>query len=138
MESESSASIAKRRAQSLRQVSAELILAGAFVAAIFFGVELVDSNSPGYLRALAVLLPIIVLTLWWGFYSAYIMKLEEFQQTIATRSIAIACGATLWFTTTYGILAFYVNVPKLPLVMVAPLAASAYGIIRVAFALKYR
>ncbi len=138
MESESSASVAKRRARFLRQFSAEFILASAFVAAVFFGVKLVDGNSPNYLRGLAALLPVIVLTLWWCFYSVHIMRLEEFYQTIAIRSIAIACAATLWLTTAYGFMALYMNVPEMPLVMVAPLTTSVYAIIRGAFTLKYR
>jgi len=138
MEPESSVSVARRRARSLRRVGIEFILASAFVAAILFGVELVDRHSPGYLRGLAILLPVVILTLWWLFYSAHIKGLEEFQQTIAIRSLAIACGATLWVTTAWGLTTLYLSVPPLPLEMVAPLAAFIYAIIRVAFVFRYR
>jgi len=138
MESESQASITRRRMRSLRRFGLEFALAGAFVIAVLWGHETVDRHSSSYLRCIAILLPVFVLTLWWSFYSAHIKGLEEFEQTIATRSIAIACAITLWIITALGLATIYMDLQTLPLVMVAPLAAFVYAIIRAVFMLKYR
>ena len=68
----------------------------------------------------------------------HIKALGEFERAIATRSLAISCGVTLWITTAWGLAALFMGVPVLPLALAAPLAAGVYAIIRVIFMIRYR
>lgn len=138
MEPESTASKANRRARILRQQLTEFALAAIFIAAFFIGDRMAESTSSFLTKSIAFLLPVIALTIWWAFYANHIKSLREFEQVIATRSLAIACGVTLWVTTSWGLAALFIGVPVLPLALAAPLAAVVYAIVRVVFMIRYR
>lgn len=138
MKEESLASKRSRSIKTMKLLCVELGIAAGFVATIFFGHQYASEDASATLKFLAVLLPILVLSIWWMFYSFYIRNLGEFEQSIAIRSIAIACAITLWITTAWGLTAIYMNTPALPLVFIAPIAHSIYGIVRVFFTIRYR
>ncbi len=139
MEPESSASKARRRTQSRRHSAIELAIAAAFVGAVFIGDRIAESGAPSSaMKILAAGLPIAILTIWWAFYAAHIKALGEFERNIATQSLAIACGVTLWITTAWGLIILFAGAPALPLAMVAPLAALIYAVIRAIFTIRYR
>lgn len=139
MEPESAVSVARRRARALRRQSIEVLIAIAFVGAVLFGGRIAQAEGAGLaLKALALGLPLVVLTGWWAFYAWLIKSLGEFEQAIATRSLAISCGATLWITTAWGLAVMFAGIPALPLVMIAPLAAAIYGFVRIFYFFFYR
>lgn len=122
----------------MRHHMIELALATAFVAAIFISGQLTKDAPTFFAKGAAVALPVIALTAWWLFYAKFVKGLGEFEQAIATKSLAIACGVTLWITTSWGLATIFMDAPALPLVMAAPLAAIIYSIIRIIFAIRYR
>jgi len=139
MESESSASKAKRRARSFQRHGTEFVLAAAFVGAVYIGGRITQTEGTGpVLKVAAVALPLVVLTGWWAFYALLINSLDEFERAMATRSLAISCGATLWITTAWGLAVAFVGAPALSLAMVAPLAVVIYSLVRVFFVFYYR
>lgn len=139
MEPESPASKAKRRARAFRRHGIELVLAAAFVGAVLLGDQIAQAEEAGFaLKAVALGLPLIVLTGWWALYALHIMSLGEFERAIAMRSLAISCGVTVWITTAWGLAAMFAGVPALPLVMIAPLAAVIYGLVCVFYFFFYR
>ncbi len=139
MEPETAASKKKRHAQRIRSSVIEIALAVVFLGAVFFA-DSVTNNSPTNisLRLVAVGLPIFLLTVWWCFYVRQISALDEFERSIATRSLAVACAVTIWITTAWGLVSLIVGVAALPLVMIAPLAALIYSLVRVLLAFGYR
>lgn len=139
MEPHSSATGAKRRVQKIWKLSGELILAGAFTGSILWARSILSASGPGSLAAiLGIVLPILILTVWWAHIIFMIRRMDELEQAIETRSMAMACAATVWITTVWGMLQLFVGAPKLPLVMVAPLAAIIYGVIRFIVGVRYR
>lgn len=118
---------------------AEGILAGMFVVSIALlapAPEVKEAFS--FVKFMTALPVIIILTLWWALHVKRITQLDELQRTIELRSLAIACGVILWITTVWGVMSIWGGMPELPLVIVAPLAAVVYGIIRTVINLRYR
>ena len=138
MEPESDAARRKRRNKRIRYTLTELVIVAGFVAAIFLSRALAQEEAPLALKLVAVALPIGVLTGWWYFYYRHIRSLGEFEQVIATRSLAIAFGITLWIATAWGLLSVLVGAPALPAMMIAPLAAIVYSVTQGIFMLLYR
>ncbi|WDI32545.1 hypothetical protein PUV54_04970 [Hyphococcus flavus] len=139
MEQESSASKSKRRARVLRRSATEVFFAMLFVAAVLIG----DRSASGqdaalYMKILAVGLPLLVVTVWWLFYAKLITSLGEFERAMATRSLAISCGVTLWVTTAWGLAIEFAGAPGLSLALIAPLAAIIYSVTRAIFHFVYR
>jgi hypothetical protein len=139
METEPSAVGASRRAQKIWKLSGELLLASAFAGSILWARSIVDASGPGSPAAvLGIVLPILVLTGWWVHIIIAIRRMDELEQAIEVRSMAMACAATVWITTVWGMMQVFAGAPGLPLVMVAPLAAVIYGVIRFAVGVRYR
>ena len=114
---------------------AEIGLALAFAASIFWGRS---HHMHGGSGVIAVIPTIVLLTAWWASIVISIRRLDELQQAIETRSLAIAGGLTVWITIVWGFLQLALEVPELPLFMVGPLAAMIYGGIRLIVGVKYR
>ena len=125
--------------RSLRYAIGECLIAAGFIGAVFGARLIIEADSYGPIVKIAALTPaIIALTVWWGLYARRIRGLDELEQKIETRSIAVAGGLTIWITTAWGLLAYFALAPGLPLVFVAPLAGAIYGAVRLLVALRYR
>jgi hypothetical protein len=122
----------------MRRYGAELALSVAFIGALLLTNKIPGADTSLALGLLAVLAPALVLTLWFGFYVVTLRSMDELEQAMETRSLAIACGVTLWITTVWGVAGLALGVSVLPLVFVAPLAAAIFGIVRVIVGLRYR
>lgn len=139
MEPESDNSKVARRARKLREIAGELALVAAFLGSVLLARE-ISTGDRGSLvmNSLAAAFPIAVLSVWWVFIALKIRKLDEFERSIETRSMAIACAVTVWTTTVWGLISVFVGAPEMPLVLTAPLAAAAYGVIRTVLVFGYR
>lgn len=125
--------------RNLRYAIWECLIAAGFIGSVFGARLVIEAGPFSPIVKIAALLPaIIALTVWWGLYAQRILGLDELEQKIETRSIAVAGGLTIWITTAWGLLAFFAVAPGLPLVFVAPLAGAIYGAVRLAVALRYR
>ncbi len=128
-----------RRARVLWRRIGELGLASAFAASIFWARPVLSGNDAGSAAAIAgIVLPIVILSAWWVHIIFAIRRMDELEQAIEMRSMAMACAATVWITTVWGMLQLFAGAPELPLVMVAPLAAVIYGVIRFIVGVRYR
>lgn len=123
--------------RAVKLILVEFSFAAAFVVAIFWGDHQADITSGSITRIAAVAVPIVILTAWWIFYARHISGLGEFERAVATRSLAVACGVTIWVTTVWGIISLILDAPALPLVLVAPVAVVIYSVIRSLFMRKY-
>lgn len=122
LESETQASIAKRRREKWRHVVNQLVFAGLFVAAMIIPERLSSNVSSAGMKLLTAGLPILVVSAWTWAIIAHVRKLEEFERTLAVNSFAITFGAFLWAITCYEIFALSMDVPTLPMVLLAPAA----------------
>lgn len=139
MEPESDTSRAARNARKLREIAGQLALVVAFIASVLVAREIsADDRGSVAVRSLAAAFPIAVLSVWWVFLALKIRKLDEFERSIETQSMAIACAVTVWITTVWGLISVFVGAPEMPLVLTAPLAAAIYGVIRAVLVLGYR
>lgn len=139
MEAESSAGRASRRRKALRRYAIEASLAVAFVAAMLVAGPIIKNAEAGaYLRLVAVILPATVLTIWFAAYYFAIRAMDELEQAMEMRSLAIACGITFWATTIWGLSNLALATPVLPIALIAPLAAAIFGVVRVIVGVRYR
>lgn len=139
MEPESAAGKASRRAKGIKRYFSEFLLALAFVGAMFVARGILRAEEQSlWLRIVAVALPGLVLTLWFAAYVFAIRAMDELEQAMETRSLAIACGVTLWITTVWGLSTIAFGAPSLPLGLIAPLAAAVFGIVRLLVGVRYR
>ncbi len=139
MQPESEQSKSKRRARRFRRAAVEGVIAASFVIAVIIGDRLIgDGGASLSVRWLAAGLPIIVLSFWWVHLAREIRKLDEFEQSVEIRALAIAGAVTVWIATAWGIVSLIVGAPALPLAMTAPLAAIIFGAIRQIIVFSYR
>lgn len=139
METESPAGRAARRTKGIRRYLVEAVLAFSFVGAMLVSSAIVKSDAAGpLLRLVAVALPGLVLTVWFAAYVFAIRAMDELEQAMETRSLAIACGVTLWGTTIWGLSNVALGTPVLPVALVAPFAAMIFGVVRVIVGVRYR
>jgi hypothetical protein len=138
MESHSSVPRSKRRGRQLRYIAAELGAAGAFVVALLVATRAFETPAPAFARVAAILALVAVLPIWFALYVAHIRGLDELERSIEYRSLALACGVTIFVTTAWGLGGAFLGLPTLPLVFVAPLAAALYGVVRFAIGAGYK
>lgn len=79
-----------------------------------------------------------VLTGWFVFYARKLKRMDELEQALEMKSLALSCALTIWITTLWGVVSLLSAIQPLPLIFIAPLAASIYGLARLAFAIAYR
>jgi|GEM_PF-3778029 len=138
MEPESKESIARRQRRVITLHAAEIALAGSFVLSVIAADRIAEHAGGLILRLVALVLPVLFLTLWFSFYAWYIRSLSDFEQSIATRALAIAFGLTVWVATIWGLCDVFLQAPTLPLTLIAPLAAVIYAVSRGLLAASYR
>ncbi len=128
LESETQASIAKRRKEKWRHTFTQFVFAGLFAASMLFPEALSLGSGTGA-KLLSAGLPILVLTAWTWALVAHIRKLEEFEQTLAVNSLAITFGALLWAITCYEIITIFWQGPSFPAVLLVPVAIVIWHVI---------
>jgi hypothetical protein len=117
----------------------EVALALAFVAAMLFAGPIIrSSDAGGLLRLAAIAAPVTVLTIWFAAYFFAIRSMDELEQAMETRSLAIACGVTIWLVTVLGLSNLAMGTPAPALAFVAPLAAVVFGVTRAIVGIRYR
>jgi hypothetical protein len=136
LENETPAAAAARRSRRLRQWLAEAAFGGAFLLAAFGAGRIADIG--GALSIAAVAVAIAVLTAWFAAYIAWHRRLDEFGRALDLRAVALAGVAVIWFTTAWGLAETFLRAPDLPIVLLAPLAAFLYAVIRAFAASTYR
>ena len=138
LEDESQGAAKARRAQRLRQWLGETAIASVFMGAVlaagrFVGPEPLNAASLFFVAAAAG-----ILALWFAFYFHWLRRLDEFERVLEVSSIALAGGLTILFAAEWGLFVFILGAPDFPMVMLAPLFAGVYGIVRLLIALRYR
>lgn len=138
MEPESKVSIARRRQQLVKEHTLELAVAGGFVFSLILGDKISGQADNFIFQLLGVALPVCVLSIWLTYYYWFIRRLSEFEQTIATQALAIAFGLVVWIVTIWGICIEFIQAPAPIPIMIAPLAATIYAVIRFVLYRYYR
>lgn len=138
METESKESIVRHRRRAIVLDAAEFALVGAFTVTVLIADRLTARADGFGVHFTAISLPTIMLTAWFAYYAWQITELPEFEQLIATRALAIACGLTVWIVTIWGLCVIFLSVPALGLAMIAPLSAVLYALARGILAAVYR
>ena len=116
----------------------ELALAAGFGFSVFLGDKISGQTDNFIFQLIGVALPVSALSIWFAFYYWHIRRLPEFEQTIATQAFAIAFGLLVWIVTIWGLCIEFIQAPAPILVMIAPLAATIYAVIRFVLFRYYR
>ena len=128
MESESRASIRKRRKQHLLHVLGQFFLAGAFAISILAPPKMIGNSTTLISKIFIAGLPVFALTIWAGMIAKQIYKLDEFSKTLAINSLAVTFGVMLWTITSYEIIGETFGLPNFPIFLLAPIAVTIWHI----------
>ena len=122
MEAESRASVRNRRYKHLRYVFLQFVFAALFAASILIPSKTLGQTTNVSTNFLTVILPILVITLWGGWLVLQILKLEEFERSLAINSFALTSAILLWGSTCYELLSSALSLPIFPVFLLAPIA----------------
>lgn len=126
MEPESELSISKRRRQKLRIMLIETVFALLFGGSIFAARYLSDLGSSPILWVGAIVLPAMALTIWFVYAANRILRLDEFERSLAVNSFAIAAAIVIWLGTIWSLSASYIGVASFPMILIAPVATAIW------------
>ena len=106
----------------------------AFYWSAAFGLALLFAFSYEWAERIggvaAALVPVAILSLWWGLYAHMISALDERDRAIETRAIAAAGAVTLWLLITSTALHEIGGLWEPPIALILPVAALLYAAFR--------
>lgn len=105
-----------------RYVGRMAVIAVSYVAAIYLASSLLPKGSPAtpFTVAIALIPGVAVMGFIWALARYYTELDDEYLRLLEIRKALVATGLTLAFTSSWGILEIYTNVPRAPLFWVFP------------------
>ena len=137
LEPESEQAIAQRRRHKTRAILVEMTCAVLFSASIFAAKNLADSAATLLVQLSAVGLPALSFSIWWFFSARRVIKLEEFERTLAIHSFALASAIVFWLGTIWGLAALLAGLPVLPIAFIAPLQTAIWQSVWLMMSARY-
>jgi len=89
-------------------------------------------------RLIGALVPIGLITLWFGYYFYRVMRMDEFQRQLEIQASAFAGIASMWIVIVWGTFGWFFDMEDAPIIFAAPVVAGVYGLARLYMMVRYR
>lgn len=127
MEAAAGGPLSRPDAAMLRHHSLQGVVAVVFILSIFAAGWVVNAFPDAPVRWLGPALPAIVLVLWAIVFVRMVRAVDEMQQAIQARAVAIAGGGVVFAASVWGLFEHMLGAPQFPAFLLLPAFSVAYG-----------